>query len=154
MKNKAIERGLITPQEAEMMSDQQINDLILTSGFSTTEKVSDVSGRGVGLDVVKNTIESLGGNISIESEEGRGSTFSIQLPLTLSIISVLLVELQKEKYAILYRRSSKHDIEKSEIYKAHDNQVNIYHSTRRFKEIFEVRLGRIDDFVSIHRPKK
>lgn len=156
VKNKAIERGLITPQEAEMMSDQQINDLILTSGFSTTEKVSDVSGRGVGLDVVKNTIESLGGNISIESEEGRGSTFSIQLPLTLSIISVLLVELQKEKYAIPLSSIIETTIlKKSEIYKAHDNQVIDFRGSIiplvDLKEIFEVPTVEEtdDDFVSI-----
>ncbi|MFS8630025.1 MAG: chemotaxis protein CheW, partial [Bacillales bacterium] len=141
---------------AEMMSDQQINDLILTSGFSTTEKVSDVSGRGVGLDVVKNTIESLGGNISIESEEGRGSTFSIQLPLTLSIISVLLVELQKEKYAIPLSSIIETTIlKKSEIYKAHDNQVIDFRGSIiplvDLKEIFEVPTVEEtdDDFVSI-----
>ena len=70
------------------------------SGFSTAEAISSVSGRGVGLDVVKNTIETLGGNVSVDSVEGKGSRFSIQLPLTLSIISVMLVEIQKEKYAI------------------------------------------------------
>lgn len=97
---KAIENQLITEEQVPSLSNQQIYELILASGFSTTDKVSDVSGRGVGLDVVKNTIESLGGNISIQSEIDQGSTFSIQLPLTLSIISVLLIELHDEKYAI------------------------------------------------------
>jgi len=97
---KAIENHLITEEQVPSLSNQQIYELILASGFSTTDKVSDVSGRGVGLDVVKNTIESLGGNISIQSEIDQGSTFSIQLPLTLSIISVLLIELHDEKYAI------------------------------------------------------
>src|SRR5699024_10432979 len=86
----SIDRGIITQQEADVMSDQQVYELILTSGFSTNKEVSDVSGRGVGLDVVKTTIESLGGSVTIDSEQGRGSVFSIQLPLTLSIISVLL----------------------------------------------------------------
>ena len=68
--NKAIEKGVITAKEAEYLTDQQVYELILASGFSTAEKVSDVSGRGVGLDVVKNTIESLGGTISIDSRSG------------------------------------------------------------------------------------
>src|SRR5690625_3461053 len=96
----AIKKGVITPENAAALSDQQTYELILASGFSTNEEISDVSGRGVGLDVVKNTIESLGGNISIDAIQGEKSIFTIQLPLTLSIISVLLVELKKEKYAI------------------------------------------------------
>ncbi|GIP62067.1 chemotaxis protein CheA [Virgibacillus pantothenticus] len=98
--NKAISKGVISEGQAELLSDQQIFELIMSSGFSTADQVSDISGRGVGLDVVKNTIESLGGKITIDSKQDRGSVFSIQLPLTLSIISVLLIELQKEKYAI------------------------------------------------------
>jgi len=98
--NKAIERGVITKEDGEKLSEKQIYELIFSSGFSTADQISDISGRGVGLDVVKNTIESLGGNISIDSEEGKGTLFSIQLPLTLSIISVMLVELGNEKYGI------------------------------------------------------
>ncbi|MBR3117924.1 chemotaxis protein CheA [Paenibacillus sp. 7884-2] len=100
VKKKAIENGIITPAEADMLTKDEIANLILSSGFSTADKVSDISGRGVGLDVVKNKIESLGGQIAIESQPGRGSIFSIQLPLTLSIISTLLVNVQKEIYAI------------------------------------------------------
>lgn len=98
--NKAISNGIVTAEQSELLTDQQIYELILESGFSTAESVSDVSGRGVGLDVVKNTIEKLGGSISINANIEQGSTFSIQLPLTLSIISALLVELKNEKYAI------------------------------------------------------
>ncbi|QDP40196.1 chemotaxis protein CheA [Radiobacillus deserti] len=98
--NKAISNGIIKEEQASSLTDQQVFELIMASGFSTADKISDVSGRGVGLDVVKNTIESLGGTITIESEQDKGSVFSIQLPLTLSIISVLLVEVQKEKYAV------------------------------------------------------
>ena len=87
-------------KHANSLTDKQINELILASGFSTADVISDVSGRGVGLDVVKTTIESLGGNISIESTQNVGSVFSIQLPLTLSIISVMLVEIEEEIYAI------------------------------------------------------
>lgn len=124
VKKKAIEKGVITPTEAEVLSDQQAYELILESGFSTNEEISDVSGRGVGLDVVKNTIESLGGTISIDSSQGYGSTFTIQLPLTLSIISVLLVELQKEKYAIpLSSIIETAILSKDDIYHAHHNKV-------------------------------
>ncbi|KOO46594.1 chemotaxis protein CheA [Priestia koreensis] len=98
--NTAIRKGLVTAQAGAAMTNSQVYDLILASGFSTADKISDISGRGVGLDVVKNTIESLGGSITIESTLGKGSVFSIQLPLTLSIISVLLVEMGTEKYAI------------------------------------------------------
>ncbi|GKU82492.1 chemotaxis protein CheA [Niallia sp. NCCP-28] len=97
---RALNKGIISKEAANSLTDSQIAELILASGFSTADKISDISGRGVGLDVVKSTIEALGGNITIESQEGKGSLFSIQLPLTLSIISVMLVEIQEEKYAI------------------------------------------------------
>src|SRR5699024_2612747 len=122
--NLAVERGVITEQERDKMSDQAIYELILASGFSTNTEVSDVSGRGVGLDVVKTTIESLGGSISIDAVDGEGSTFSIQLPLTLSIISVLLIELQKEKYAIpLSSIIETAILHKDDILSAHINKV-------------------------------
>src|SRR5699024_9844040 len=79
----AINKGVITAEEAATLTDQQAYALILASGFSTNKEISDVSGRGVGLDVVKTTIESLGGNVSIDASPGEGSVFSIQLPLTL-----------------------------------------------------------------------
>ncbi|MBR7552909.1 chemotaxis protein CheW [Allobacillus sp. GCM10007491] len=98
--NKALENQVVTPEQANQLSDRQIDELILASGFSTADEVSDLSGRGVGLDVVKNTIESLGGTIEITSEEGEGTTFTIQLPLTLSIISVMLSTIGSETYAV------------------------------------------------------
>ncbi|GIO23850.1 chemotaxis protein CheA [Oceanobacillus sp. J11TS1] len=97
---KAIENNIITPQEAEELTDDQVAALIMSSGFSTADTISDVSGRGVGLDVVKNKIEALGGKISVTTAPGQGSTFSIQLPLTLSIITTMLVHIQKETFAI------------------------------------------------------
>nr|WP_295970420.1 chemotaxis protein CheA [uncultured Bacillus sp.] len=97
---KALKNGIVSPQNAALLTNQQVYELIFASGFSTAEKISDISGRGVGLDVVKNTIENLGGNVSVDSVEGAGSVFTIQLPLTLSIISVLLVGVQEEKYSI------------------------------------------------------
>lgn len=121
---KAISKGIVTPEAAETMPDNQVNELILASGFSTADVISDISGRGVGLDVVKSTIESLGGNITIESTEGKGSLFSVQLPLTLSIISVMLVEIEKEIYAIpLSSIIETSIIRNSDIMNAHNQKV-------------------------------
>ncbi|TCP58841.1 two-component system chemotaxis sensor kinase CheA [Tumebacillus sp. BK434] len=97
---KAIDKGLVDPQSAETMPDIQVFDLLFHSGFSTAEKISDISGRGVGLDVVKTKIESLGGRVVVQSTPGQGTKFSIQLPLTLSIIQAMLVQIADEKYAI------------------------------------------------------
>ena len=100
VRNKAIEKGTITPEQAETMTDQDVIDLLFRPSFSTAEKISDVSGRGVGLDVVKNKIEGLGGDIECRTVLGEGSNFIIRLPLTLAIIQALMVELGNEKYAI------------------------------------------------------
>ncbi len=97
---KAISRGVVSKENSKNLTDKQVYELLFTSGLSTADQITDVSGRGVGLDVVKNKIESLGGNVTVDSIFGEGTTFSIQLPLTLSIISVMLVEVQNEKYAI------------------------------------------------------
>lgn len=97
---KAIERGIVNPANADSMTDKQIYELLFASGLSTAEVISDISGRGVGLDVVKSKIESLGGSVSVDSIRGQGTTFLIQLPLTLSIISAMLVQVQNEKYAV------------------------------------------------------
>lgn len=121
---KAIARGLVTEEIAPTLSDKQVAEFILSSGFSTAEVISDVSGRGVGLDVVKTTIESLGGTMDISTEEGKGSLFSIQLPLTLSIISVMLVELGEEIYAIpLSSIIETAIIRTSDILNAHNQKV-------------------------------
>ncbi len=100
VKNKALEKGSITPEQAEVMSDKEIIDLLFKPSFSTAKAVTDVSGRGVGLDVVKTKIESLGGDIEVKTKLGEGSTFIIRLPLTLAIIQSLMVEVGTEKYAI------------------------------------------------------
>ena len=97
---KSIEKNIITSERAAELTDREVYQLLFSSGFSTAEEITDVSGRGVGLDVVKNKIESLGGTVSVDSELGKGSKFSIQLPLTLSIISAMLVQIQDAKYAI------------------------------------------------------
>ncbi len=100
VKSKAIEKGTITADQAETMSDKEIIDLLFRPSFSTAEKISDISGRGVGLDVVKTKIEALGGSVECRSVLGEGSTFIIRLPLTLAIIQSLMVVLGNEKYAI------------------------------------------------------
>lgn len=96
----AVKKGAITQEQANSMSDDEAYQLLFAPGFSTAEVISDVSGRGVGLDVVKAKISSLGGNVTIYSTAGKGTNFSVQLPLTLSIIAAMLVRLGSEKYAI------------------------------------------------------
>ncbi|WP_088041206.1 chemotaxis protein CheA [Bacillus sp. EAC] len=121
---KALKNKIITEQQASTLTDKQVYELIFASGFSTAEVLSDISGRGVGLDVVKSKIESLGGTVSVDSVLGHGTTFSVQLPLTLSIISVMLVELQKEKYAIpLSSIIETAFIKKTDIMSAHNQKV-------------------------------
>jgi two-component system chemotaxis sensor kinase CheA len=100
VKNKAINSGAISYDQANSMNDQEIIDLLFRPSFSTADKISDVSGRGVGLDVVKTKIEALGGIIEVKTALGKGSTFIIRLPLTLAIIQALMVQLNDEKYAI------------------------------------------------------
>lgn len=100
VKNTAIERGVITPEQGDNMSEKDIINLLFNAGFSTAKKISDVSGRGVGLDVVKSKIESLSGEVEVKSKLGEGSTWIIRLPLTLAIIQALMVTVGGEKYAV------------------------------------------------------
>ena len=100
IKRKAIENKLATEAELEGMSDQQIYQFIFKAGFSTAEKVTSVSGRGVGMDVVRTNIEKIGGTIELKSAANKGSTFTIKIPLTLAIVSALIVECGKERFAI------------------------------------------------------
>jgi len=98
VRNKAIQKGLIHPDK--VLSDQEAYQLIFEAGFSTADKISNVSGRGVGLDVVKTMIEKLNGTVTVFSEAGKGTTFSIKLPLTMAIIQGLLVRVGREIYSI------------------------------------------------------
>lgn len=100
VRRKALEKGTITPEQANNMDDKAFLDLLFRPSFSTSEKVTEVSGRGVGLDVVKTKIEGLGGDIEVKTELTVGTTFVIRLPLTLAIIQALMVILGDEKYAI------------------------------------------------------
>ncbi len=124
VKNRAIEKGTITPEQAETMSDKDIIDLLFKPSFSTAKQISDVSGRGVGLDVVKTKIEALGGDVEVKTALGEGSTFIIRLPLTLAIIQALMVELGTEKYAIpLGTIQTIEDIPTADIKYVHSKEV-------------------------------
>ena len=100
IKEKALANGIATADEIAAMSDQQIMQFIFAAGFSTAEKVTAVSGRGVGMDVVRTNIEKIGGTVEIDSALGKGSTFAIKIPLTLAIVSVLIVSVEGEKFAL------------------------------------------------------
>jgi len=100
VKKKALEKGLITPEQAAQMSDKEAYELIFLPGFSTADKVSDVSGRGVGMDVVASTIHSLRGSIEIDSEPGKGTTILLKLPLTVAIIRTLMLGCNGQVYAV------------------------------------------------------
>ncbi|MCI5805300.1 MAG: chemotaxis protein CheA [Clostridium sp.] len=100
VKATALKKGTITEEQAEMMTEKEAIDLLFCPAFSTSEKITDVSGRGVGLDVVKNKIEGLGGDVEVSTKLGEGTKFIVRLPLTLAIIQALMVEVRQEKYAI------------------------------------------------------
>ncbi|MBL0388932.1 chemotaxis protein CheA [Tumebacillus sp. ITR2] len=144
---KAIEKGIVDQFAAESMTDQQVYDLLFHSGFSTAEKISDVSGRGVGLDVVKTKIESLGGRVLVQSTPGKGTKFSIQLPLTLSIIQAMLVQISDEKYAIpLSSIIETAIINKADIKRVHKQAVIDFRGR-------VVPLLSLEDLFSIPRPE-
>ncbi|MEM9563899.1 MAG: chemotaxis protein CheA [Actinomycetota bacterium] len=98
--NKAIEKGVVTAEQVARMSEQEMVNLIFKPGFSTAEQVSNVSGRGVGMDVVKTNVERIGGTVDLKTEQGVGTTFKIKIPLTLAIIPALVVSCADNRYAI------------------------------------------------------
>ena len=100
VRDKAVERGVITAEQAENMSQKEIINILFLPSFSMAKKITDISGRGVGLDVVKSNIEALGGDVEVRTKLGEGTTFIVRLPLTLAIIQALMVEIRDEKYAI------------------------------------------------------
>ncbi len=147
VKEKAINRGVITPDQAENMSDKDIVNLLFLPSFSTAEKVTDVSGRGVGLDVVKSKIEALSGEVDVKTKFGEGSTWTIRLPLTLAIIQALMVVVGDEKYAI-----SLGSIETIENITGHDIKYV------QAKEVINLRgsvipLIRLDDMLDIRKER-
>lgn len=124
VRETAIERGVITAEQGDNMSEKDIINLLFHAGFSTAKKISDVSGRGVGLDVVKSKIESLSGEVEVKSKLGEGSTWIIRLPLTLAIIQALMVTVGGEKYAIsLGSIQTIEDISPSEIKLVQNSEV-------------------------------
>ncbi len=100
VKQKALQRGLMGAQQVDRLSDRELTNLVFLPGFSTAEKVSNVSGRGVGMDVVKTNIEKIGGTVDVQSVRGRGTTLKIKIPLTLAIIPALVVSTGGERFAI------------------------------------------------------
>jgi two-component system chemotaxis sensor kinase CheA len=100
IKDKALQQGLVSEADLAQMSETQVQQLIFRAGFSTAEKVTNVSGRGVGMDVVRTNIEKIGGTIEMKSVEGKGTTFTIKIPLTLAIVSALIVECANERFAV------------------------------------------------------
>ena len=145
VRKKAIDKGTITPEQAEVMTDKDIIDLLFRPSFSTSEKITDVSGRGVGLDVVKSKIEALGGDVEVKTKLGEGSTFIVRLPLTLAIIQALMVKLGDEQYAIsLGSIETLEDITKSDI--KYVNSKEVIHL--RDKVIPIIRLGKLLDVES------
>jgi len=100
IRQKCVDNGITTEAELDTLSDQQIQQFIFAAGFSTAEKVTSVSGRGVGMDVVRTNIEKIGGTVELKSVEGKGTTFTIKIPLTLAIVSALIVECSSERFAI------------------------------------------------------
>ena len=127
VKEKAVERGVITQTEADEMTQEEAVELLFNAGFSTADVVSDVSGRGVGLDVVKTKIESISGTVEVKTERGVGTKFIIRLPLTLAIIQALLIGLKGEIYAIpLSSISEISTIEKKNIRKVRNQEVILF----------------------------
>jgi two-component system chemotaxis sensor kinase CheA len=100
IRDKALQKGLITPEHAARMSEREMVNLIFLPGFSTAEKVTNVSGRGVGMDVVKTNIEKIGGTVDVQSKPGHGTTLKVKIPLTLAIIPALMVTTGGDRYAI------------------------------------------------------
>ncbi|NEW05566.1 chemotaxis protein CheA [Paenibacillus sp. SYP-B3998] len=126
----AIKNGLVTLEQSSKLTDKEVYNLLFESGFSTAEKISDISGRGVGLDVVKTKIQMLGGHVQVDSKLGFGSKFSVQLPLTLSIISAMLVRLGSEKYAIpLSSIVETSAIQNSQVRNIHGNKMVDYRNS-------------------------
>ena len=143
IKRKAIEKRIITKEEADVMSEKEIINLLFKAGFSTVDKVTDLSGRGVGLDVVKSKIEAINGTVEVVSNLGQGSKFVIRLPLTLAIIQALMVNLNQEKFAIpLNNIKEITTIETVKITMVQDQEVVLYRNKTlpiiRMKEVLDI----------------
>lgn len=151
VKNKAIERGLVKKEIANTLSQKDIIDFLFKPSFSTSDSITNISGRGVGLDVVKTKIEQLGGVVEVETEAGKGSKFIIRLPLTLAIIQALLVMVGNEKYAIPLSSTK-------EIIKITPEQIKMVQKQEVFllrnTVVPIVRLDKILEVPEVERTKK
>ncbi|WP_353095287.1 chemotaxis protein CheA [Tissierella praeacuta] len=159
IKKKAIEKGVIDEKEAESLSVEDCINLLFRPGFSTAETISDVSGRGVGLDVVKSKIESINGNIEIQSVKGKGSKFIIRIPLTLAIIQALLIKLSEEIYAIpLSSITEIINISSSQITDVQGQEVVLYRNMTlpiiRLKDMLGIKDDRENDELIVVVVKK
>jgi len=124
IRKKAVEKGLFSQEEVDSMEDADAVRIVFLPGFSTADKISDISGRGVGMDVVKSKIESLSGQVDVETHINEGSIFKIKLPLTLAIIQAMLVQVQNEMYAIpLASIDSTLSIQPNDIRTVQNNEV-------------------------------
>jgi two-component system chemotaxis sensor kinase CheA len=144
VKKKAIEKGFVSKDIADTLSKKDIVDFMFKPNFSTADKITDISGRGVGLDVVKTKIEALGGVVDVETELGKGSKFFIRLPLTLAIVQALLVMVGDEKYALQLSSIQKiMNITPEEIKLVQKQEVILYRNTVipivRLDEVLEVK---------------
>ncbi|HVJ05939.1 MAG TPA: chemotaxis protein CheW [Candidatus Saccharimonadales bacterium] len=146
IKEKAIERGIVPSQQAANMSDRAIGNLIFMAGFSTAKQVTNISGRGVGMDVVRTNIEKIGGTVDVSSVRGRGTTLKIKIPLTLAIIPALIVTTGGERFAIpqvnlveLVRLEGKaaetgiESIQEASVYRLRGTLLPVIHLTRELK---------------------
>ncbi len=152
--NIAINRGVIDQQKAQSLSDEEVFGLIFESGFSTKEKATELSGRGVGMDVVKSTVEGLNGTVSIESEKGKGTKVTIRLPLTLAIIEALLITVNKQVYAIpIANIDTTQKISDGELKEVQDREVFMLRGEVipivRLREIFEYEKKKNDEQENI-----
>jgi len=154
LKTKAVEKGVITSDEAKNMDPEAAYALVFKPGFSTAAKITDVSGRGVGMDVVKTNIEKLNGIINIESELGAGTRFRLKLPLTLAIIQALLVDVSGEIFAIplvsvietvRIKETEIHSFEGREVLKLRDSVLSLI----RLDEIYELQESLDDDIYVV-----
>ncbi|MDS0281978.1 chemotaxis protein CheA [Haloarcula onubensis] len=134
IKNKAIEKGVRSPEELEAMDDSAIYDLIFHPGFSTADEVTDTSGRGVGMDVVHDTVTQLDGSVNVDSEPGQGTTVALRLPVTMAIVKVLFVEVGDEEYGVPIKNvdeitatSSVKQVNGTEVIKHNDDIYPVIH---------------------------
>ncbi len=151
VKNKAIEKGVVSPEQAALLTEKQCVELLFHPGFSTAKQVSEISGRGVGLDVVKSKVESLSGEVTVRTKLGEGSTWVIRLPLTLAIIQALMVIVGEEKYAIpLDSIQSIEDVSPSDIKLVENKEViNLRGSVTPI-----IRLNEVLDTASTKSPNE